>query len=355
VGLAKLDTDNPYRERYFPKEILNGLRFYFGLLDRVNLEIYIDPKFPLKRQDILITISYLESIPKDSEVNRVCHSHPQLTWAMESIETLTLLPEQDLVKYDIRIMYFLEELLFSGVNIMVHDAKARMNQDLSDLSIDKKIEHLIENKYYASQNEGALPSKFIQQIVPYYNGLIEKYKELKEVREINPLNDEVKKLVEKYLSQLNNNIVSNDLISPLIAREYGEFITKLKRMLYIPSYFDIREEDRERMFHIYLLGVLQGKLTVYNLHSNKESGLGRYDIALVPIDYSHPAVIVEIKKIDKTDNPDNELLNALGQIRDKNYRIELDRLGIKHTLNIAIVFNGLEPSIKYESKYEHEL
>ncbi|MBL0257555.1 MAG: hypothetical protein IPQ03_08495 [Bacteroidetes bacterium] len=59
---------------------------------------------------------------------------------------------------------------------------------------------------------------------------------------------------------------------------------------WIPSFFDITEADKERTFHVFVLGVLQGRIEGYNISSNKESGVGRYDIALTPIELKNPSI-----------------------------------------------------------------
>jgi hypothetical protein len=345
-----MNIEDPYARNFFPESILKGLEFYFQLLDRINIQIYIDKNFPIKRKDILITITFLKNIPKEEKINNLSQSHPQLTWAMESIEGFSVLSSDELSKQEMRVIIFLDHLLFSGINIMLLKAKWDLSSIISNLSLNERIKYLIQNKYYLTTNPDSFPDRYIKETVEYCNLLIEESKELRGSEESNSVNDEVKKMVESYLSQINQNIRSNDLISPLIEGNYEEFIGKLKRMLFIPSYFDIREEDRERMFHIYLLGLLEGRLVAYNLKSNKESGLGRFDIGLYPLENRNPGVIIEIKKIESTTNIEAELDDALQQIKTKYYSNELEISGIQTILNVAIVFDGLEPYIKYQVK-----
>ncbi len=231
---------------------------------------------------------------------------------------------------------------------MFFKAKAHISQAINELSLNDKIKYLIENKYYYTQNEGSFPSKFIKDTVEFCASLIEKYKEIRQSEETNQVSDEVKKMVEGYLSLITNNIQSNDLISPLTEKKYDEFISKLTAMLYIPSFFDIKGDDKEHIFHIYLLGVLQGRVTGYKVSSNKESGIGRYDISLYPIENSNPGAIIEIKKIDNTSNIELELNEAIKQIENKHYNTELKSFGVNTILNIAIVFEGLQPHIQYK-------
>ena len=177
--------------------------------------------------------------------------------------------------------------------------------------------------------------------------MIEKYKEIRDAEESSPLNVEVKMMVESYLSLFNKSIKNNDLISPLLENKFDEFVRKLKTMLLIPSYYDINSKDKEKIFHIYLLGVLQGRVDGYTISSNKESGTGRYDISLIPLENKNTGVIIEIKKIETKSNIELELDNALKQIETRFYHTELKIAGVSRILNIAIVFEGLEPHIKF--------
>lgn len=59
---------------------------------------------------------------------------------------------------------------------------------------------------------------------------------------------------------------------------------------------------------------------IYTLESNKESGLGRYDIILIPKDTLKLSIIFELKSIE-TDNPERlkeAAEAALQQIDEKN-------------------------------------
>jgi hypothetical protein len=53
-------------------------------------------------------------------------------------------------------------------------------------------------------------------------------------------------------------------------------------------------------------------------------------------------MIIEFKRIDENENPDNVLNDAMKQIDDKAYDIELKTAGISDILKIAIGFRGKE-------------
>lgn len=345
-----MDLTKPYDKSFCPKSILKGLQFYYELLDKVNIQIYLKENFPIKRKDIQLSIDFLSSIPLDAQINNLCFSHPQLTLAMESMDVYTKLSKEELHYSETRIILFLDHLLLTATNTMLHHAKNEIPKAINTLPINEKVNYLIKNKYYYTQNEGSFPTRFVKEVTEYCDSLIEKYKEIRASAEANNLiNDEVKRMVEQYLALVQDNIQSNDLVSPLRNRNFNEFILKLKRILLIPSFYDITLEDKERVFHIYLLGILQGRIDGYKITSNKESGFGRYDIALTPIEIDQIGVIIEIKKRGHNSNINNELNDALNQIEEKYYFTEMRNQGIKSFLQIAIVFEGLDPHIKHKN------
>lgn len=89
-------------------------------------------------------------------------------------------------------------------------------------------------------------------------------------------------------------------------------------------------------------------MILYNLSSNKESGAGRYDICLTPINKTNPGVIIEIKKSStKEGSEENALIEALDQIKKNEYTFQLSQEGVNEILLISILFNKMNPFLKY--------
>lgn len=88
--------------------------------------------------------------------------------------------------------------------------------------------------------------------------------------------------------------------------------------------------EPERFYHGFVLGLIVELKNKYIITSNRESGFGRYDVMLKPIDDAQNAIIIEFKvfnpKKDKT--LDDTVKAALQQIEDKNYVSELTAAGI---------------------------
>ncbi len=68
----------------------------------------------------------------------------------------------------------------------------------------------------------------------------------------------------------------------------------------------------------------------YRIVSNRESGQGRYDIAMYPLERNKDAFIMEFKVFDakKERSLEQTAANALKQIEEKNYEADLIAAGI---------------------------
>ena len=89
----------------------------------------------------------------------------------------------------------------------------------------------------------------------------------------------------------------------------------------------------ERFYHGFVLGLISDLRDIYEIKSNRESGYGRYDVMLIPIDANdsrHDAIILEFKVYDAADERSLEdtAQSALAQIVDKNYDAEILNRGI---------------------------
>ena len=101
------------------------------------------------------------------------------------------------------------------------------------------------------------------------------------------------------------------------------------------SYFDTGKQvsgisEPERFYHGFVLGLLVELKGKYYLKSNRESGLGRYDVMLEPLCKELDAIIIEFKVYQpkKEKNLSETLASALAQIAEKQYDAELLEKGI---------------------------
>ena len=87
----------------------------------------------------------------------------------------------------------------------------------------------------------------------------------------------------------------------------------------------------ERFYHGFVLGLLVELRDRYVVHSNRESGYGRYDVMLIPQKKQDPAMILEFKVHDQEaeESLSDTVAEALKQIREKQYDAELIAHGIE--------------------------
>lgn len=105
----------------------------------------------------------------------------------------------------------------------------------------------------------------------------------------------------------------------------------------------------ENFYHGFMLGVCALFGNSY-VTSNRESGDGRYDIALSPKVSNLPGIIIELKA-EKNCN-ENELQElaktALKQINNKKYDTELKSKGVKTIYKYGVAFSGKHVAVEAE-------
>ena len=147
---------------------------------------------------------------------------------------------------------------------------------------------------------------------------------------------------------------TNEFIKALITGDIEAMNAYMNKVaLKTISYFDTgnvpSDEEPERFFHGFVLGLMVDQSENYIITSNRESGFGRYDIMLEPKDKQsekYPGIVIEFKVI----NPRKESLleetveAALKQIEEKNYDAELINRGVdkENIHHYGFAFEGKE-------------
>ena len=86
------------------------------------------------------------------------------------------------------------------------------------------------------------------------------------------------------------------------------------------------QTEPERFYHGFVLGMVVDLAGRYKISSNRESGYGRYDVMMKPLDRANKAFIFEFKVLDADDDEEtleDTLANAHRQIEEKQYEAEL--------------------------------
>ena len=152
-------------------------------------------------------------------------------------------------------------------------------------------------------------------------------------------NNEVKKFFKDSFIQISfgTNLTFKNLIRNLLDNEIEEFEQDLQEILLkYMSFYDVA--NIEKVYHSFILGLmihLEGK---YEINSNGEAGLGRYDIVIEPLNKNLRGFILEFKVADSEEKLGEQASEGLKQIKDKKYYIELEKRGIKEMTFLGIAF-----------------
>jgi len=160
---------------------------------------------------------------------------------------------------------------------------------------------------------------------------------------------DIEKIIE---SLLDNNIEKFERL----LRELYLYQVSYNDTALLPRLEDLREveqEDRYENFHHGLfLGLFMMVGTDYIVDSNKEYGLGRPDIVIIPKDINKTAYVFEFKW-ESTKGPkslENLAQEAMNQIRDKKYQEDVKiKHGHKKVTCIGIGFKGKELKMLYKT------
>ena len=101
----------------------------------------------------------------------------------------------------------------------------------------------------------------------------------------------------------------------------------------------------EKFYHGFVLGLLVELRDSYSVKSNRESGIGRYDVMLIPKNRNDKAFIIEFKSVNRNRGEkslENALTNALKQIEEFRYQQNLTDLGIpdENIVKYGFAFEG---------------
>lgn len=115
------------------------------------------------------------------------------------------------------------------------------------------------------------------------------------------------------------------------------------------SMYDLPSNEPEKTYHLFVLGLLIFLSDQYQVKSNRESGLGRYDIMLIPKDITKLGIVIEFKKTAPKETLEMAAQRALEQIKEKQYALELKNCGIKYIKLIGIAFEGKNIFVQSEN------
>lgn len=159
-------------------------------------------------------------------------------------------------------------------------------------------------------------------------------------------NKEILYVYEKeVLNRTNQNNVSISIHQAIFSKD----TRKLQSLLedFMLKSISTMDGANEAFYHGMMLGLCAVLGSQYKVRSNRESGLGRFDIELLPMVQGIPGFIFEFKHTKDINVDLDSLANsALRQIDDMKYDTELKDFGVKNIVKIGIAFRQKSAVVK---------
>lgn len=152
-----------------------------------------------------------------------------------------------------------------------------------------------------------------------------------------------KEITFVYEKEVLNRTNQNSLAISISQAIFSKDTQKLQALLedFMVKSISSIDGANEGFYHGMMLGLCAILGNRYKIRSNRESGLGRFDIQLMPLTNGMPGFIFEFKHT-KDEHTDLSALadSALQQIEAKKYDTELRDNGVNSIISIGIAFRG---------------
>ena len=227
---------------------------------------------------------------------------------------------------------------------VLKDSNSEINISLEKLFNGEKIEEVITGN---SDLSSLLSYHEIWELLLFSGYLTVDKKIEEDVYSLRLPNKEIRKFFKNEFIDITFGASEfRKTMEALRNNKIEEFEKNLQNILLkSTSYMDGKNEN---FYHGLFLGMSFYLDNKYSVKSNREAGLGRYDVLIEPINKKERAFILEFKVTDSEKNLENFSKEALEQIINKKYNIELIKKGIKDITYIGIAFYKKQLRISYK-------
>ena len=159
-------------------------------------------------------------------------------------------------------------------------------------------------------------------------------------------NKEILYVYEKeVLNRTNQNNVSISVHQAIFSKDANKLQSLLENFML--KSISTMDGASEAFYHGMMLGLCAVLGSQYQVRSNRESGLGRFDIELLPMVKNMPGFIFELKHTkDMNIDLDSLADSALRQIDNMKYDAELKTFGVDDIVKIGIAFRQKSAVVK---------
>ena len=224
------------------------------------------------------------------------------------------------------------------VNSLMQTGNPSIKQTMEALLRGKSFEAELDEKIVFDQLDGSVNAVWSLLLATGYLKVLDlKYvgERKRKIYTLTLTNMEVESIFENMVKGWfggSTETYYNEFINALLhdnVRKMNTFMNKVALNTF--SSFDsgnkpLEQTKPERFYHGFVLGMVVNMADTYFVRSNRESGYGRYDVMLEPVDKNGKAFIFEFKVLDPDEDEEtleDTLAAAHRQIAEKKYETEL--------------------------------
>ena len=227
---------------------------------------------------------------------------------------------------------------------ILENSTSRTNEILEKLFNEEEVEEAITG---TSDLSILMDSKEVWELLLFSGYLTVKEKLDDDIYSLKLPNMEVKKLFKKEFINVHFGISlfrkTMEALKNLNFNDFEKYFQEI--MLKSTSNWDT---SKEAFYHGLSLGMLSYLDNDYYVTSNFEAGFGRYDVVLEPKNRNDRAFILEFKVAEAENKLEKLSKEAIKQIEEKKYDINLKSKEIKEITSVGIAFYGKKLKVSYK-------
>ena len=227
---------------------------------------------------------------------------------------------------------------------ILENSTSRTNEILDKLFNEEEVEEAIIG---TSDLSILMDSKEVWELLLFSGYLTVKEKLDDDIYSLKLPNMEVKKLFKKEFINVHFGISlfrkTMEALKNLNFNDFEKYFQEI--MLKSTSNWDT---SKEAFYHGLSLGMLSYLDNDYYVTSNFEAGFGRYDVVLEPKNRNDRAFILEFKVAEAENKLEKLSKEAIKQIEEKKYDINLKSKEIKEITSVGIAFYRKKLKVSYK-------
>ena len=227
---------------------------------------------------------------------------------------------------------------------ILENSTSRTNEILEKLFNEEEVEEAITG---TSDLSILMDSKEVWELLLFSGYLTVKEKIDEDIYSLKLPNMEVKKLFKKEFINVHFGIsLFRKTMEALKSLKFNDFEKYFQEIMFEST--SNWDTSKEAFYHGLSVGMLSYLDNDYYVTSNFEAGFGRYDVVLEPKNKNNRAFILEFKVTDDENKLEKLSEEAIKQIEEKRYDINLKSREIKEITFVGIAFYGKKLKVSYK-------